>query len=519
MNKIKILRWLGCLTIICAQVHMATAQTSKKKTDPSQKKVNSKSAVKAAPAPKNQAVTPQATTENKTTAAPVAEEPRLTKGQISQETAVEEILVPYFIIATKQRDIRTVLAERRERIQQLLTIELNRKSYLEAKTVAREVARNGDVNILRSFRASSGAVLTGEFDGLILKLSLRSTMSGRSLMDWSIPIPVPLDDSSEKNFLEDIVDSIVTDFPYRGYVISSKDNLVKLNLGKKQALSVGTKLTVFEFEGDDPDFSSPKKNLGDVIITQVAPNEAVGTFRGKSGGVPNFAKVAFEEQKVKSDAYIENRNYSRFWLSAGTEYMYLDTQVSDQTNNSLKRRQYQLSLTPFYKIGGGAGRFQGEASYASAVGDKATVSFILAQFTYEYLRFNFNRWGLVTSIGIGGSQYTSQPKANAVNPPVSTYSASVITEQHVQWVASPRTKVFGSLQLKIPTFSNDEINGDGVPFVSYGFRLHGGLRLDLSNLVAVENTISSQVMHYVFQDARALDEGSLGINLKALFKF
>ena len=433
----------------------------------------------------------------------------------AQETTVSKIAVAKFDVEKRKRAPIPV-----DEMQQAITKVLNERSYVDAVILDKVVGPQEDSSRVVDITKARGvdAVLTGEFGADSLKMSLRTGLTGRSLVRWTFPTGSVLKDRSKQAaFLKDIVDTIVRDFPYRGFIMFVKGENVQLNMGSRHAIRPGVRLSVFEFDGQKPTFSSPKTQLGEVVISKVSANLAIGKIKSKSGNIRRFAKVdIFVAQAVNIQEH-EVRYSRKAWVGAGFDFQFLDTQTPD--GDDMKQRRYKLTLSPFIRVSGGLGRLAGSLSLGSASNDSNSVRFMMFQASYEAFQAELgDETSMITSAGMTYSNYSASPKAGAAAPLVSLTSYSALIEQAVHYKVTASTRFFGFGQLLYPYYATDEINKASAPFTSFGFGVGGGLRIYLFPNFAVESQIATRLSNWSMTGG-SIQEIQYGLTLQGVYFF
>ncbi|MEQ1875905.1 MAG: hypothetical protein ABL958_04610 [Bdellovibrionia bacterium] len=432
----------------------------------------------------------------------------------AQETTVSKVAVSRFDVDKGAKPAIPVTE-----MQQAITKVLNERSYVEALVLDKVVGPQDDsskvVDIAKQRQVD--AILTGEFAEDALKMSLRSGMTGRSLVRWSFPLSDSIK-GKQQALLKDVVDTIVRDFPYRGYIMFVKGENVQLNMGSRHAIRPGVRLSVFEFEGARPTFSSPKTQLGEVVITKVSSNLAIGKIKVQSGTIRRYAKVDIFVAQIVNIQEHEIRYSRKPWASAGFDFQFLDTQTPDEPLD-MKRRRYKLTLSPFIRIGGGFNRMVAFLSLGSASNDSNEVKFMIGQVSAEVFQAELGEeTSMITSAGLTYSNYSATAKPGAIAPLVSASSYSGLIEQAVHYKVTASTRFYGFGQLLYPYFSSDDLNKSSSAFTSFGFGVGGGLRIYLFPNVAVESQITTRMSNWSMSTG-SVQEIQYGLTLQGVYFF
>jgi hypothetical protein len=221
---------------------------------------------------------------------------------------------------------------------------------------------------------------------------------------------------------------------------------------------------------------------------------------------------------LKSLPSIQKKYFDSLWLAPTAELVFIDTRISQETSE-LKQRQFQLTLSPFIGIAAGWRAFSARAVTGSAENASTKVNFLYSDLGYELLSRGDSRFGLITLIGGGYSQYSTSNKVGAVFPLATTSIYYPFLEQIINYGVSDRARFMGSLQLQFPKFSNDNQNGPSQISGSFGLKSGLGLRLNLSNHFSVENGITYQYSQWSLKNNTAVAEVIYGVQGSAYYRF
>jgi hypothetical protein len=442
-----------------------------------------------------------------------------------KESAVDRIVVALFKANLKDPRLKKEWETRREDFQQVFALMLGEQSYLEVTTTPSEYELNEDKDMIKDEARETGVdgVLVGEYRGTTLELAVRSGATGRQLARYTIPVP-PLSDRTERQFFTAAVQAVVLGFPYRGFVLATKDERAKLNLGKKQALQVGTKLEVFEFEGLRPSFSSPQRKIGTLRITKINPDSAIAVVTSNSEPIRPYNKVAFAKLATPGEIKAETRVHTGPWVTAGILYNYLDTQVSSDAR-TLQHRIYQLPLTPFITAGLGYSRFAANIAFGNASNTSNKVQFVVGDASYEVFPWKLGNKALITSLG--AHYYSSKVTLNTPDqatqpvpyPLVSFTNYSGLLSEALSWVTSQQTKLFAEAKLLYPYFSTDAENGSSSAFGSFGFAGEAGLRVDVSKIFSIDGGLTGRFLRIALQTGDGISELQFGFFARVTARF
>lgn len=452
----------------------------------------------------------------------LAQTKRSRKLDPAQETTVSKVAVARIVPVKGQKP-----AVNLDDLQQAIVKVLNERSYVDASVFNQLVGPSDDpkkvVALMKAAKEQTPdttlAVLTGELKDDALKMSLRSGLTGRSLVRWNFPVAsAGKDKTKAAALLQDVVDTIVRDFPYRGYIMFSKGENVQLNLGSRHSIRPGVRLSVFEFEGSKPTFSSPRTSLGEVVITKVSANLAIGKIKTQVADIKKFAKVDIFVAQIANIQEHEVRYARKAWVATGLDFQFLDTQTPDDPV-VLKQRRYKLTLSPFIRVGGGYGRFAAFLSYGSASNESNDVKFMLTQLSAEVIQADLGEdTSMITSGGLTYSSYSSSQKPGAVAPLASVTSYSGLIEQAIHYKVTSSTRFFGYGQLFYPYFSSDPENKESSAFTSFAFGVGGGLRIYLFPNFAIESQIMTRMANWTLPNG-SIQEIQYGLSLQGVYFF
>lgn len=449
-----------------------------------------------------------------------AEARRLSKSnqEKEKETAIDTIIVAPFRVRNAEN--RLILGNRQQDVQKGIIQIINQRSYLAAESTFSEIAIAGAVSELKNLINNNpySAVLAGEFRSQSLKLSLRRTTTGKTLQTWTLPLPSKLTDQTLKDYTVEIAQTVILGIPFRGFIVDKKGRQVKINLGKAQQIKQGDLLDVFEFEGEKPNYQSNKRKLGQLRVMRIAPQAAITEIQGTDNNIPLFSKVDFPKSEAPQLPEINQKQFDEFWIGIGGDLLFIDTKLS-VVDDDLAQREYQLTLTPFLNASLGMGPIAADIQLGSAENASNSVSFLNAQLLYAVSSRMADRFGFVTSLGVGAFSVNSQTKTNAIFPLTKSQTVYPLFEQYFAFVLSERSRVFALGQLQIPKFSSDQVNGNSVPMGSFGFKTALGIRLLLSDSLGVENSINYQFSQLRFAQDKALQEVIFGVNIRAILRF
>ncbi|HEX4926346.1 MAG TPA: hypothetical protein VFV50_19785 [Bdellovibrionales bacterium] len=440
----------------------------------------------------------------------------------AQETTVSKVAVAKIVPERREKPPVNL-----DELQQAIVKVLNERSYVDASVFNQALSPEDDakkvVALMKTAKEQTAdstlAVLTGEIKDDALKMSLRSGLTGRSLVRWNFPIAAAGKDKTKAaSLLQNVVDTIVRDFPYRGYIMFSKGENVQLNLGSRHAIRPGVRLSVFEFEGSKPTFSSPRTSLGEVVITKVSANLAIGKIKSQVAAIKKFAKVDIFVAQIANIQEHEVRYARKAWVATGLDFQFLDTQTPD-TPIVMKQRRYKLTLSPFLRVGAGYGRLAAFVSYGSASNESNDVKFLMSQVSAEVIQADLGEdTSMITSGGLTYSSYSSSQKPGAVAPLASVTNYSGLIEQAIHYKVTSSTRFFGYGHLLYPYFSSDPENKEAKAFTSFAFGVGGGLRIYLFPNFAVESQIMTRMSNWTLSEG-SIQEIQYGLSLQGIYFF
>jgi hypothetical protein len=436
--------------------------------------------------------------------------------EISKETAIDSLIVTRFEIATQKKRATQILTKSNPAFHDFLTKTLDRKSYLSTSKSDLDLGLNPSNKKIKKLakKLEGDGLLVGQFDDENLIVLIKSGVTARTLAKWTFKLEKKLNGEALQKLAQEVVTTIVTTFPYRGFILGRKTGLVRINLGKKQAVKVGTRMTVFEFEGGSPTFASPKKPIGLIEVTQVGENAAAGKVIGNDQ-LPLFAKLAFETTTAAIKYENLRRYHDSFFVTAGFNLIFIDTYPSRRTDD-IDQRLYQLTLSPFVNVGLGYGPFSIQAQQGQAENESNTVSFMMAEASYEVFGFSFGDIGVIVSPGVYYTNYETENTEDAELPLASQTTTAALIEGRLNWDLSLRSRLFFDGGIIIPVSAKDDVNGNAT---GSGSRIHFGIRILLGQNVAIEQSLFSQFLRYTFSSGDTVDEAHSSFNTKLFVLF
>lgn len=434
-----------------------------------------------------------------------------------RSSAIDRVVVSVFEAKTKSPGLRKKWNKKKVKFQQEFIRKLNRQSYLEVVGTKARLKLKTKSKVLKKTARKKGVdgVIVGAYNGQTIEMALRSGKTGRNLATWSIPV-----DPQKKSYadvLELATQSIVTGFPYRGFVLRVRRGKVTLNLGKRYSVKPGTVLRVFEFDGKKPTFSSPQKTIGEVVVLKAKNDTAIAKIKKGKKQIKTFSKVGFAPVDVVWENKLETRTHYGFWIGLGTEFFFLDTQVSDLTND-LSKRVYQIPVSPFPIAEIGYGPVRISASTGSASNSSNNVRFTKGEATLELLSFGGSKWGYIASIGAQYTNYAVEVLSGATFPLIATTSLAPVIELRAQRLLGGTSLWWYAGKLLYPVMASDADNGSSSQFASMGLNLETGVRMDLASMVAIEMGLKAQAVRQGYQNGDLI-ETQYGIFIRGLGLF
>lgn len=373
---------------------------------------------------------------------------------------------------------------------------INTKSYLEA--VATGVDFGTGLSEERYFKigehykvdgvfAFEARAFAGENRTNEIRVVLRSGKNGRTMSAWRFSYPEPLSNQELQSLAQRISNEIISDFPYVGFIKKVSGKNVLVNLGKKFQAKEGAVYQVFEFEDEEPTFSSQKAVLGRLMITKVAENGAIARISRSSSEMHSFAKIEPYRKTKNSPLDLSNRYFENFWMSLGPQFTLLDTTTPD--DNISSQRKYRVTLTPFYRLAAGAGPFVARFTYGKGNDDGAQLTYTEADFYYDVLLLDLGeKIKGYTGLGLNYAYYE-------INSPRFTGATqySPMIDQGLYFQVSSTTRLFLGIQIRYPTFASSVGTATASPSSSYGVGGYGGLRVQVTPEMAFEGSVLNKL--------------------------
>lgn len=436
----------------------------------------------------------------------------------ARSTAISHIAVTLPAVRTQGSAQEKYWNIRRKAFQTALVSILNEKSYLTSTAINNEFLSTEDPETVARFldKKEQDGLLILEIRNTLFRVSLRGP-TGKFLAQWFHPTNAPLEKNEEVQLVKQITDSIIESFPYQGVVTKVGSGAVQINLGKKHNVQVGSVLNVYDYEGESPSFNSYKTYLGKIQVTKVGDKAAVAKPGRNTESIHSFAKVETIVSNQKKLQDTTERNQKGFFVGLGYHYMLLDSQTP--SDNLSKQRRYRINLSPFYHLQTGYGPVNIGFTYGNTNSDSNFVTFMSGQLYYDFFEWPLGDTGAFALLGSGGVTYTDYKVTHQANPVITSFTTySPFADFSLIYKLTGNTRFFGGMQLYYPTFSKDEVNGEGTPTTSYGFGFNGGLRVYVSPSVAFEGIIGSKYSNWVVA-GRALQEIQFGTTFQGFYFF
>ncbi len=433
-------------------------------------------------------------------------------GGSPRATAVDRISVAIFTEKAKEANLNSLWAQKKLSIQQDIIAGLQDSFNFEVSAVSKNRSskeyRGGGVE----------GILEGEFKGSILEMSLKSSATGKNLASWVVPVTIT-DRGKDDEMVAQAVRSVVTGFPYLGIVTAVEGTKITLNMGKTRGFSVGTQFKVFEFEGDQPSFSSSKKYMATITVTEVGAQSVIAKVNNTDGALAPFLKVEYSKPGVDLEDRLSTRTHRKFWIGGGTQFFFLDVKVSS-LEGALSKRIYQVPLSPFSSLELGYSGFKATGIFGGAANDSNTVKFLQTSASFEFAGSQNDRRGTITSLGAYYANYNVTTNQGATLPLVSSQLISPLLERRYQWALGTRAILWLTGQLYYPIYSSDVENGATMPYTSGGVGINGGTRMYLNKTFAVEAGLDARVLREALANATgSLIEAQYGFSIKLLALF
>jgi hypothetical protein len=426
----------------------------------------------------------------------------------AQETAISKVL----IFPLKSGDASEIM---HKQVVQLLNV----RSYLKAEAFDKDLPTKPDLIRDAVKKAACNGFILGTIRKNELALELRSATSLRVISLWKIPLPagVKEKDKIPLTFLEEVVQNIVTSIPYRGFILSSRNNHVRLNFGKSADVQIGKELKVFDFEGNKPTFSSTRKFIGTIRIKSVTENTAVAEIIDSEQPIDEYAKIAFDEYDLKYTTPTRSSSASHFWMGAGGSSLYLSSSGSE-SDPDLNKRLTKINLTPFVNLSMGQSRWRFNAAAGKADNTSQGLTLISASTTVDFISRSKHRWTFNTGFGVGAVTQTVQAKIGEASL-ASYQSYYPIISESANWIISSRGRIFSTIELHYPYYSSDENGLKSSLAVSYGLLLSAGLHLDLGRRWALESLFTNDYSHQKIDGNGSTTQNIFYLTMRGLYFF
>lgn len=425
------------------------------------------------------------------------------------ETVIMKVGVTPFSISGPPATSRT--------LQDYILRLLKEQSYLNclpSAEVSITTPDNAVIAAAKKYRVHG--FLVGRWEKGVLEYSIRSGFTGRTVGRWAQPFKGPVD---EKEMAQLVSKNIVSDFPYRGYIYQIKGKQITLNLGSVQAIKVGDKLDVFDFEGSRPTFTSSRDSIGQVEVVSIQGNSVIAkATKGESDLAP-FQKIGFPEialEKVQETALGPSKN--KIWVSVGPDFFFLDTKTSASSGN-ISKRIYQVPLSPFLGLGAGFGPIKVLGTLGSASNASNNVKFTQANGSLRLFSSTPNIWTHSGSIGVLYSRYAATPKEAAELPLSSVTTFSPYFEYRLDKPLGNDYSIWVAGQGFYGVYSSDNEGVVSSPVTSFGAGANTGVRLDLSDHFGIEAGLRGHGIRQQMTEGTSAIEIQYGFFLRGLLMF
>lgn len=464
-----------------------SSSTPKKKPTPKVKK--EKNTITPSPALVPKPNTPQSQPQASTTKAAL---PAAVVNP-SRETSISRMMIPIFKARVLNKNLEDGWNKKAREIQQNLVNLFNSKSFLEAAPTNRDYSFDAnEKTIINETQQDGGdSILLGEFQGQSLELSVKTATTGRTLAQVSVPV-LDFSHQSTQNITAPIVDAVVASIRYMGFIVAIHGNEAKINVGKSQGVQPGTKFEIFDFIGGKPTFSSDTHKIGELKVTKVANNSALGETVAIGGPVLPYSKLQLLASEAQKSPVIEKAQTERsaeknseknveenpdhtayrespgLWTSLGLGFFYVDTEVTAGASSSIQERIFEVPLSPCLDVGLGYSHLSIEALVSSLSNSSSNVTFLQGTAWFQLYSVSSKKLEMLTSLGVYYSQYSVTQNQNPTNLLISTSTYSPVFEERIHWLTSPKSKYYGALRGYFPVMANDAVNGSSATAKSFG---------------------------------------------------
>jgi hypothetical protein len=365
----------------------------------------------------------------------------------------------------------------------LLAKEIAKKSHIQ--TVKHLPSRRFEEAVQLSKNSEVDGLLKVDIGKSIIDLKLFSIPGARSLDHWQIPRSKRATGKSQQAFLlEKITQTFVDDFPYQAIVTKVSGQEIELSVGQNSNVKEGTRFSVFEFGGKNPDFSSRKIETGEILITKTSPNRSWGQVTETSSQILPYNKIDLRET---NKARLRKQGDS-FWLGSGIKQIFFD---GEARTPSLSHRQFRLPLLsmPFLRIG--FGPLAAEGTYGTVNYSSINAKLAIAQVSYRIVTFNFlgsEKIRTSSSLGLYWQSFSIQ----SLNQPevTSTMKAPQLS-QVFEVDVSPNAIFLVDVNLYLPVLSENQYDSSDSS-KSYGVGGGGGIKVQLTPSISVYGNVNAK---------------------------
>lgn len=430
-----------------------------------------------------------------------------------EDTAVSKVAVAIFDTGNEQ-----VSGTELSIIRDGIVRRLNEVSYLTALALNKVFPANANRAQLRSTK-STGAegVLVGHFGDGGVRVYLKSQNNGITLKSWFLPSPEKRDAPSLGALASSIADAITRDFPYKGYIMFAKEDKVQINVGNRFNVKPGQRLVVFEFEGEDANFSSFRRRIGEVVITQTSQNLAIAQIVKGRDRIERYNKVDIIQEAEGSIQDFDAKYNRGAFIGAGAEVLISDSASAGEPN--LRLRRMKLTLTSFPKLLLGYNRLHITYLTGSTQIDDNTMKITVGTVGYELIRSSSTNFSL--PLVLGGYYSKLETNTNPSSPTALTSSVTYnpFLQWEIHWLLKQNVRFMGFASVAYPVFSNDVTNGNNNSVASFGTGFGGGLRIYLNPKFAVDGLMQSKWTSYSYPNNSGLQELMYGLSLMGIVLF
>lgn len=427
--------------------------------------------------------------------------------------------VSLFSGKAKDPSLNKLWLKRRGDFQKALTDKLNARSSFQSTSTQSEYGLDSSLDQIISETQSAGGdgALIGEFDGQNLKISIIGTLSEGSLATFGVPIINLNGDINE--MASSLANAIMAKFRYTGFIISTHKNEAKINIGRNQGAKVDALYAIYDFVGDAPTFSSPIHKVGELQITRVGDNAALGKITVATMAITPYLKVQLMHQHkqlvTRETKEVKKESQNGFWISAGAEFLSINTVVKNGNPALIQQRMFEVPITAAGALGLGYSRFSLDVLYSNFSNSSNNVTYFEGTGRAQIYSVKTASMILLSSLGFFYSQYGVTPAPNPSALLVATNTYAPLLEERFQWA----TDIYFSAQLYLPLFSNDSANGGSALTQSFGGGLEAGWRYGLTEKIKFDLGARSHFFSISTQSGAGIQEFEFSLLAHMVYVF